>query len=68
MIGMQPEDSVFQTNSPAFFGLASCRVDFAVTKHFLPYIELIAKTDGWVAGNEFLEKNISFKIGLSARF
>jgi hypothetical protein len=68
MLGMQPKDQEFMTDEPEFFALASCRVDFAVSRHFLPYLELSAKTDGWVAGNEFLERNIGFKVGISARF
>jgi hypothetical protein len=68
LLGMQPKDQEFMTSEPEFFALAGCRVDFAVSKHFLPYLEINAKTDGWVAGNEFLERNISFKAGISARF
>jgi hypothetical protein len=68
MIGMQPKDQEFLTADPEFFGLIGCRVDFGLTKHFLPYLEFTAKTDGWVAGNEFLEGNVSFKLGVSARF
>jgi hypothetical protein len=44
------------------------RVDFAVSSHFLPYLEFTLKTDGWVAGNGFLEKNAGIKLGVSARF
>jgi hypothetical protein len=68
LLGTQPKDQEFMTGSPEFFALAGCRVDFAVSKHFLPYIELSAKTGGWVAGNEFLKHNVSFKTGISARF
>jgi hypothetical protein len=68
MIGMQPVNHEFQTRYAEFFGLLGGRVDFAVSKHFLPYVELTAKTDGWVAGNEYLERNISLRLGLSARF
>jgi hypothetical protein len=68
LVGMQPKNQVFKTGSPEFFGLASCRADFAVTKHFLPYLEVTAKTDGWVAGNEYLGGNVSVTIGVSARF
>ncbi|GHU84467.1 hypothetical protein FACS189473_1920 [Spirochaetia bacterium] len=68
MIGMQPKDQEFKTQEVEFFGLIGARVDFVVIKHFLPYLELTLKTDGWVAGNEFLEKNISLRIGMSARF
>jgi hypothetical protein len=68
LLGMQPKDQEFMTGTPEFFALAGCRADFAVTKHFFPYIELSAKTDGWVAGNEFLKRSISVKAGISARF
>ena len=51
-----------------FRGLTGCGVDFSISKHFLPYFELTAKTDGWIAGNEFIEKNLSIQFGLSARF
>jgi hypothetical protein len=68
MIGMQPRDQEFMTQEPEFFGLLSTRVDFSVSKHFLPYLEFTLKTDGWVAGNEFLEKNTGIKLGISARF
>jgi hypothetical protein len=68
LLGIQPRDQEFMTDDPEFFALAGCRVDFAVSKHFFPYLDLSAKTDGWVAGNEFLERNISVKAGVSARF
>ena len=68
LIGMQPKDQVFMTAAPEFFGLIGCRVDFGISKHFFPYIDLSVKTDGWVAGNEYLESNVSFKAGLSMRF
>ncbi|MDR1353231.1 MAG: hypothetical protein LBK05_08110 [Treponema sp.] len=68
LLGMQPRNQEFMTGAPEFFALAGCRADFAVSRHFLPYLELSAKTDGWVAGNEFLERNISVKAGISVRF
>jgi hypothetical protein len=68
LLGMQPKDQEFMTADPEFFALAGCRVDFAVSKHIFPYLDLSAKTDGWVAGNEFLERNISLKAGVSMRF
>jgi hypothetical protein len=68
MIGMQPYDQDFFTSRADFFGSARIRCDFAVSRHFMPYAEIIAKTDGWIAGNEALKKNISGKIGLAARF
>jgi hypothetical protein len=62
MLGMHPANHKFQTRYAEFFGLTGARVDFAVSKHFLPYMELAAKTSGWVVGN------VSLWLGLSARF
>jgi hypothetical protein len=68
LLGMQPKDQVFMTGASEFLGLLGCRVDFSVSKHLFPYFDLTLKTDGWVAGNEYLESNISFKAGVSLRF
>jgi hypothetical protein len=68
MIGVQPKEQDFFTSEAAFFGLIGTRVDFEVTKHFLPYFEVTAKTGGWVAGNEFLEGKVKVIAGVSARF
>ncbi len=68
LIGMQPNNQEFKTSSPEFFGLFGLRVDFNISKHILPYIDFTAKTDGWVAGNEYLTANASVRMGVSARF
>jgi len=68
ILGIQPKDQNFFTSEVEFFGLIGSRFDFQITRNWLPYLEVVAKTDGWVAGNEFLEKNISFRLGASARF
>jgi hypothetical protein len=68
IMGLQPENQKFKTGNPEFLGLFGLRADFTVNKYFLPFIALTAKTDGWVAGNEYLDSNISVEIGVSARF
>jgi hypothetical protein len=68
MIGMQPKDQNFRTSDAEFLGLFGLRLDFGFNKHFFPYFDLSAKTDGWIAGNEYLEGNVSFKAGVSLRF
>jgi hypothetical protein len=67
MLGMQPRGQEFMASEAEFFGLIGARVDFAVGGHFLPYLAFVLKTDGWVAGDEFLEKNAGIKFGVSAR-
>jgi hypothetical protein len=68
LVGMQPADQEFMTADSEFMGLFGLRADFGISKHFLPYIDVTAKTDGWVAGNEYLEANASVRLGLSMRF
>ncbi|MDR2575382.1 MAG: hypothetical protein LBC52_02955 [Treponema sp.] len=68
LIGIQPKDQTFKTASPEFLGLFGLRVDFNISKHFLPYLDFAFKTNGWVAGNEFLNANASIRLGASLRF
>ncbi|MDR1249418.1 MAG: hypothetical protein LBK63_08970 [Treponema sp.] len=68
MLGIQPKAQNFFTSQAEFFGLIGSRVDVQITRHWLPYIEVTAKTNGWVAGNEFLGSAISARLGISARF
>jgi hypothetical protein len=68
MVGMQPKNQNFFTSKVEFFGLIGSRIDFQITQNWFPYIEVTAKTKGWIAGNEFLGGNISARLGVSARF
>jgi hypothetical protein len=68
LIGMQPKDQVFKTDSPEFLGLFGLRADFKVNKNILPYFDFTVKTKGWVAGNEYLDTNVNVKLGVSLRF
>jgi hypothetical protein len=68
IIGIQPKDQAFKTGDPELFGLAGLRVDFSFFKYFFPYFDITMKTDGWAAGNEYLNSNVSFNLGVSMRF
>ncbi|MCL1930646.1 MAG: hypothetical protein FWF55_02435 [Treponema sp.] len=68
LIGMQPTDQTFKTASPEFLGLFGLRVDFMAHKNIFPYIDFTVKTNGWVAGNEYLDANASVRLGVSMRF
>lgn len=65
--GVQPKDQLFKTNKYAFLGFAGFRLNW-ISKGVDPWIEFGAKTQGWIAGNEFLNSNFSFRIGISKRF
>ena len=68
LIGMQPRGQEFKIGSPEFLGLFGLRVDFMAHKNIFPYIDFTVKTNGWVAGNEYLERNASVRLGVSLRF
>jgi len=65
--GIQPKEQEFNTRSAGFLGYFGCRLDWITSKVY-PWIELEAKSKGWVAGNEYLDSNLKFKAGISARF
>jgi hypothetical protein len=68
IIGAQPQNQIFKTNHGEFLGLAECKVELRAKSHIQPYIELSAKTDGWIAGNEFLDSMFGFRFGVTGRF
>ncbi len=66
MAWIQPEDQSFTTSNSQFGGLLGLKTQY-VAKSLVPYVELEAKTKGWVMGNPFLEENISVRAGLQLR-
>ncbi len=68
LVGLQPQEQGFKTGNASFLGLAECKLEL-ITKCFVhPYIEVSAKTKGWIAGNEFLTSNLSGRFGIVSRF
>lgn len=64
MIWMQPANqSFFQANSEAG-GLFSFQAKYKNNSIFQPYLEVEAKTKGWVAGTPYLGRKISARIGI----
>ena len=68
LLGTQPRGQEFRTSRHEFLGLFGLRVDHRATGNLFPYIDFTAKTNGWVAGNEYLNANVSIRMGLSLRF
>jgi hypothetical protein len=67
LVGMQPLEQGFKTSKAAFLALAECKVEMETKSFIHPYIEFSAKTKGWVAGNEFLNSNLSCRVGVISR-
>ena len=68
ILGTQPKNLEFKNRKAQFLGYLGCRADWVNKSIFYPWIELDAKTKGWIAGNEFQGSNISLRLGVSARF
>jgi len=62
MVWQQPKDQSFTTTEGAFGGLLTLRFNYRIGL-FSPYLELEAKTPGWVMGNVFLNENLSGRVG-----
>lgn len=60
---LQPEDQAFRTTRSARGALASVRVRPMASAAFGPYVEVEAKTAGWVAGSVTLDAGVSFRFG-----
>lgn len=58
----QPDE--FTTTKGKFGGLISADVSYVFARRWEAYGQITGKTDGWVAGNVYLDKNLSFRAGL----
>lgn len=62
---VQPLNQEFWTSSYAGGGLAAATVTFPVVRQFASFLEVEAKTAGWVAGNVHLDPSVGGRIGVS---
>jgi len=65
MTWLQPYEQRFTTSKSSLRALVDFKFKIRVSKIIFPYFQLVAKTNGWVAGNVFLENNLSFKFGVN---
>jgi hypothetical protein len=68
IIGLQPSNQEFKSNNSEFSGLIECKIELKSAHFIHPFIEISAKSKGWVAGNEYLNSNISCRFGIISRF
>ncbi|MEO7455099.1 MAG: hypothetical protein ABIY52_02480 [Gemmatimonadaceae bacterium] len=64
---MQPDAQAFRTTDAKAGALASLRIGHVSASRFGSFVELEAKTEGWVAGNVNLDRNFSVRVGTSLR-
>lgn len=65
MVGTQPKNQEFFTNRSRFFGVLSVSTIYRINNHLGAYWQLQAKSDGWVAGDEYLKSMIRLRAGMS---
>lgn len=64
MVWEQPYEQRFYTSSGRTGGLLGARLSRVLHQAYRGYFETEAKTEGWVAGNPFLDKNLTFRLGM----
>jgi hypothetical protein len=63
----QPENQRFDDGSGSFGGLLGVRVAKPMTNRVSAFVDVTAKTSGWVAGNVHLEPATEVKLGMTMR-
>lgn len=64
---LQPERLRYRSGRHVAGGLASIRAAWGGPRRFEPFVAIEAKTEGWVAGNVYLGRNVSARAGLILR-
>jgi hypothetical protein len=62
----QPKDQEFRTSKSQLGAKVSLNVSALLDEVWRPYIDLSAKSAGWVAGDPYLSSNFNFRIGIRA--
>jgi hypothetical protein len=68
MLWLQPENQQFYTDKGRAGGLIYAQLRSPKGKTWQPYLEVEGKTQGWVAGNPYLDANFTVRAGVSAYF
>jgi hypothetical protein len=68
MAWIQPQEQRFFANRGQAGGLVSGRIAVSNVSSAQPYLELEAKTPGWVAGNPYLGSKLALRVGMEAQF
>ncbi|MDH5731266.1 MAG: hypothetical protein OEZ58_19960 [Gammaproteobacteria bacterium] len=62
---LQPKHLLFKTSQASPGALLGTSLSYRILKRMETFIDIDAKTAGWVAGNVYLNKNISTRLGIS---
>ena len=64
----QPVGQRFRAAKADLGGLAALRVDYREAGRLGAFVEVEAKTSGWVSGNVYLDRNVSVRTGVTVTF
>ena len=64
---LQPKEQQFYTDDSELGGIATVKFSLPSYKHWETYVEMEAKTQGWVAGNVYLGDNVSVRLGVTTK-
>lgn len=67
-IWLQPDKQMFWANSYNPGGLAKIGINYPIYKYLELFIDVSAKTRGWVAGNVYIEKALEIRTGVNLLF
>lgn len=62
---LQPKDQLYRSRETKAGGLLALRAGLG-SRRVRPYLEVEAKTEGWVAGNVYLGSNVTVRAGFTA--
>lgn len=63
---LQPRDQKFAEKRAQAGGLLSLKLNHVYSRALQPFVELEGKSEGWVAGNVYLDKNVSLRAGVES--
>jgi len=63
MFWNQPKNFLFQDTTASFGGALEVRVAPKLNRWYHPYLDIEAKTKGWLAGNPYQNQNVSVRVG-----
>jgi hypothetical protein len=64
---LQPKGQQFYTDESEVGGIATIKFHFPMYEQWETFVEMEAKTQGWVAGNVYLGDNFSVRLGIGAK-
>ena len=64
---LQPKDQQFYTEDSELGGVATIKLNFPAPRQWESFIEVEAKTKGWLAGNVYLGNDISLRLGVATK-